>query len=269
MGALIKRAWFRFSSESAVRGVQTLAIILAGGWATYTFIYKEVLEPKSAPVNISMNLQLKKIEADDYHQTMDQNQPVGVEMRITAINPSSRVACLLPSVWIARGCTIGRPASPYEQLFTSDLRQVLTNSFTLYFREKHFSRSKFTVVAGGKLFANNILKPGETISRTMILSLPARMYDVIEVDATIPTVRDDNGINPVWDVDTNDEPILELYRAGQNGKPDRIEADAHGLYPAKLDFQAAQTSSEISLLAPALPPAAARPDSTSNAKAIP
>lgn len=48
------------SLQSTARGVQTTAIVLAGVWALYTFVYKEILLPKSAPVNVSIDLQLKK-----------------------------------------------------------------------------------------------------------------------------------------------------------------------------------------------------------------
>jgi hypothetical protein len=40
---------------------QTIGIVLVGGWARYTFVYKERVEPSAAPVNIVVDLGLKTV----------------------------------------------------------------------------------------------------------------------------------------------------------------------------------------------------------------
>jgi hypothetical protein len=78
--------------------VQTIAIIVAASWGIYTFVYKEITLPKSAPVNVSMDLQLKKIGTSV--DKREQEVPfVAVEMKVRATNPTSRSIYLLPSTW--------------------------------------------------------------------------------------------------------------------------------------------------------------------------
>jgi hypothetical protein len=250
------------SKPSTARGVQTTAIVLAGVWALYTFVYKEILLPKSAPVNVSIDLQLKKIESTDQQS----NQLVCVEMAVKAVNPSSRVAHLLPSVWFAHGCKIGKLDSDDGQ-FRDNLSTALggssKHSSLLYFQQKHFSRSNWTFVGGGGLFEKRVLKPSEAISFTLILSLPLLAYDVLRVEAHIPTVGDADGIEGVWSID-KDGPRLDVNRVGKDNKPILIEIDAKGSYPSRLNFDEAHTISEISLFANALPTTVAQPNRSSN-----
>ena len=248
--------------QSTARGVQTTAIVLAGAWALYTFVYKEILVPKSAPVNVSIDLQLKKIESTDQQS----NQPVCVEMAVKAVNPSSRVAYLLPSVWFARGCKIAKLDSDDGQ-FIDNLSTALggssKNSSLLYFQEKHFSRSNWTFVGGGGLFEKRMLKPSEAISFTLILSLPILSYDVLRIEAHMPTAGDTDGIEGVWSVDKIG-PRLDIYRVGKDNKPIVIKTGANGLYPLRLNFDEAHTYSEISLFAHALPTTVAQPNRSTN-----
>ncbi len=249
------------SLQSTARGVQTTAIVLAGVWALYTFVYKEILVPKSAPVNVSIDLQLKKIESADQQS----NQLVCIEMAVKAVNPSSRVAYLLPSVWFARGCKIGKLDSD-DSRFIDGLSKALERSSTnssLYFQEKHFSRSDWTFVGGGGLFEKRMLKPGEAISFTLILSLPLLYYDVIRVEAYMPTLGDTDGREGVWSVDTRG-PRLDIYRLGKDSSRILIETAANGLYPLRLNFDEAHTYSEISLFARALPTTVTQPSRSTN-----
>ena len=71
----------------------------------WTFIFKEIEVPKSAPVNISLNLQLKKIETPQNNEVLS-----AIEMKISATNPSTREIYLLPNAWVAYGGHIA--ASP-------------------------------------------------------------------------------------------------------------------------------------------------------------
>ena len=249
------------SLQSTARGVQTTAIVLAGVWALYTFVYKEILLPKSAPVNVSIDLQLKKTESTDQQS----NQLVCVEMTVKAVNPSSRVAHLLPSVWFARGCRIGRLDSD-DGRFIDNLSKALGRSSTnssLYFQERHFSHTDWTFVGGGGLFEKRMLKPNEAISFTLILSLPLLYYHVLRVEAHMPTVGDADGIEGLWSVDKIG-PRLDIYRVGKDNKTILIETSANGVYPLGLNFDEAHTYSEISLLAHALPTTVAQPDRPSN-----
>src|SRR6266404_5182874 len=82
--------------------MQIVGILIAAIWGVYTFFEKEVFIPKSAPVNISVNLQLKKVATGSGNQA----GLTAVEMNVSATNPSTREIHLLPSAWSARGVRI-------------------------------------------------------------------------------------------------------------------------------------------------------------------
>jgi hypothetical protein len=69
--------------------------------------YKDVIAPKSAPINISVNLQLKKIGPGKSDASDIAKRFIAIEMRVSATNPSTRQVFLLPSAWIAHGLNIG------------------------------------------------------------------------------------------------------------------------------------------------------------------
>src|SRR5437763_12580581 len=94
--------------------VQILGILIAAGWGIWTFIYKEIKVPKSAPVNISLNLQLKKVETNPSRQGL-----TAVEMKISATNPSSREIYLLPNAWVAYGGHINSENPAADQFETA------------------------------------------------------------------------------------------------------------------------------------------------------
>ncbi len=88
----------RTFGETLNTWVQTVGILIAAAWGVWTFYFKEVDAPKSAPVNISMNLQLKTLGV-----VRDKEEFVVVEMKVTATNASPRKIYLLRSAWIAMG----------------------------------------------------------------------------------------------------------------------------------------------------------------------
>ena len=61
--------------------VQTVGILIAAAWGVYTFVYKEMIEPKSAPINISVDLELKKVGAADVTKRGTKKRLIPVELR--------------------------------------------------------------------------------------------------------------------------------------------------------------------------------------------
>src|SRR5262249_51546819 len=142
--------------------VQTIGILIAAAWGGYTFIYKEVLLPKSAPVNISMNLQLKKIGPGG-SEKIKEKQLFAVEMRVSATNPSPRLVYLLTSAWVAYGLddTVSDGKRIDKQVANASL-----NSHKQYYSLRHANVTGSSVVAVGNLFQDTTLKPNETAMRT-------------------------------------------------------------------------------------------------------
>src|SRR3712207_3555179 len=51
----------KFSMETLNSAVQTLAIVLAGAWAVYTFVYEAKIAPGLAPPSVSVTSTLERV----------------------------------------------------------------------------------------------------------------------------------------------------------------------------------------------------------------
>src|SRR5438128_1254137 len=84
--------------------MQILGIVIAAAWGAWTFVYKEIVVPKSAPVNVTVDLELKKIAGGQPGE--NKKKLIPVQFKVSAKNPSSREIYLLPSVWMAIGVKV-------------------------------------------------------------------------------------------------------------------------------------------------------------------
>lgn len=225
---------------------QTVGIVVAAIWGIYTFGYKEIFIPKTAPVNISMDLQLQKVGVSNKKK----NKLIAVEMKVSATNPSSRGVKLLPSVWIAYGekvVFIGENTS-----FNKKLNSAL-NVQNESFKQKHVE-SKFTAtVAGGNLFLDDYLKPKETRTRTIIFHVPEKKYDVLEVKAIMPSGEDTDIVKLKWRFDEKlKAPFLDYYPVDKEGNVGRSRIIDHiklkDLDENKIKLRKSISSSRLSLL---------------------
>lgn len=55
----------RFGMEALNSAVQTLAIVLAGAWAVYTFVYEAKIAPGLAPPSLSVTTKLERVGERD------------------------------------------------------------------------------------------------------------------------------------------------------------------------------------------------------------
>jgi hypothetical protein len=225
--------------------VQTLGIVLAAAWGVYTFTYMQIIVPKSAPVNITMDLGLKKFGLGKSNQKDPTKRLIPVEMKVSAKNPSTREIYLQPSVWMATGVKVARRdvALGEEQPITTNNEEV--------FDQRYASESDATVLGFGGLLEDTSLKPNEVSARTFIFYVPPDMYDYVEVVAVMPT-SDKKGIVEIeWNLN-NEENFMEpkYYKLDAKGKRQgeikqeevRGYSVAHGL-----DLQSAVARSEVSL----------------------
>jgi hypothetical protein len=224
--------------------VQTLGIVLAAAWGIYTFVYMQIIVPKSAPVNITMDLGLKKIGGGKPNQKDPTKRLVPVEMKVSARNPSTREIYLQPSVWMAIGVKVtSRIALDHEQPINKENEQI--------FDQRYASLRDSTVLAFGGLLEDTTLKPNEVSARTFIFYVPPDMYDYIEVVAVMPTTDKKGVMEMEWNLQNNTvfmEPkYFKLDAKGQRqGEVKQEEvtgySTAHGL-----DLQSAIARAQLSL----------------------
>jgi len=230
----------RSFSERLNTWVQTAGILIAATWGVYTFVYKEIVLPKSA-VNITLSLQLKKIETGASSDDL-----IPVQASITATNPSSREIFLLPSAWVASGGVV-KPAVNDETAFTDSIRDTLNAQESLFSVQRHAKLLKSSFVAAGHLFDDTSLRPGETATRTLIFHVPKHDYDIIYFSAWMPNARDITDLRLEWILD-KPEPRTNVYRLGKHGERIPLPMDKEGVpLDKELDFQMAEAQTEISL----------------------
>ena len=182
--------------------MQIAALFIAACWGFWTFYHKEYSAPKAAPVNISLNLQLKKLEDNTTNKAL-----TAVEMRVSAMNPSSRQISLLPSVWAAYGINIENieESETTNIDFKKATNARLADSDDIEPEERHVRWTQEpVVVAAGHLFSDDVLKPSENTSRTILFYVAENTYDSLEVRVIIPCARDISGIRTRWRLTAED-----------------------------------------------------------------
>jgi hypothetical protein len=227
--------------------VQTIGIIIAAVWGAYTFIYKEIMLPKSTPVNISVNLQLKKIGTPASQAQARKNALIAVEMQVAAINPSAREVFLLPSAWVVYGVKVVdtfREGNTFAKEAVSSL-----NSREGIYVEKYATSTTTSVVAIGNLFRDEVLKPNEKATRTLVFHVPPGGFDWLEVQAVMPTMGRKGGATLEWGFDEKNNSLVPVvYRVSASGERKEMEKDKAGAYSdSRLELQMATAMSALSL----------------------
>ena len=199
------------SAENFKAWTQTGDEMIAAGWAVYAFVYKEITAPKSAPVNITLDLQLEKIEPRAPEQEL-----TVIEVRCSAKNPSSREIQLLPSAWIAYGSTVAAKADNSHSI--EEATATLQNKVSLRPWMRHATRDKISMIATGRLFQDTGLKPGEATTRTFVLYVPKNTYHQLDFTAVMPSAENTKGVQLAWSVNADEELVDELYRLDHKGE---------------------------------------------------
>lgn len=240
----------RSISQEINTWVQIIGIIIGSGWGVYTFIYKEIWIPKSAPVNVTVDLQLKKIERPNSQQMQDKKQGLtAIEMEITATNPSSRIVYLLSSRWTAYGINVDIRDEDPE--LANKIPTTLNSQKVAYIEKyaKTGAASSDIPVAIGNAFSDNSIKPNEKLTRKIIFHIPSRKFDLIDVVVQISSMGLMNGAIAEWGYNKGDGFLLNVYRIAENGARIAVDVDENGYFIAdtKLELQTNKSESMLSL----------------------
>jgi hypothetical protein len=146
--------------------------------------------PKSAPVNVTVDLELKKISGGQPGE--NKKKLIPVQFRVSAKNPSTREIYLLPSVWMATGTKI----TPADNEL-SDVPAV-TSENGQSVAQRHAAVTENVIIAFGGLVEDDSLKPNEVTTRTFILYVPPNEYDSIDLLTIVPTIAEKGKINLEW-----------------------------------------------------------------------
>ena len=164
--------------------VSTVALGLASAWGVTAFFIDKYIIPKSAPVNISISLD---VTSKNRVKLYDSNfyRPVSLEASVT--NPSTRSVSILYSSFIVWGNKY-KPA--LYKSFDDDLQSgSLIQQHDHTYHTRHANIFDSTVVAVGGFLPDDTLKPQETARRTILLYLPEGKYDSIAVSVELSSAN--------------------------------------------------------------------------------
>jgi hypothetical protein len=82
-----------------------------------------------------------------------------------------------------------------------------------------------TLVAGGTVFDDDALKPQESISRTFVFYVPADVYDMLEIEVSLPSAAKKNAVGFVHTINVDGTVDTLQYKIGPNGVRREIKDD--------------------------------------------
>lgn len=228
--------------------VQTAGIILAAAWGIYAFTYKEIWIPKSAPVNITLDMAIEKKGAGACLGNEQGQQFDAIEMKFSAQNPSQKTIFLLPNKFIAYGFNVMANNAEIQE-------EIPDNRGISYFLlSKNYTISNRSVVAAGDIIHDFFLKPGEHVKRSVVFFIPKGKYDALEVIARIPTTaRETKEYELKWKYNKNNDDLeYSMWHVFPNGKKEELKKKqkpegGFQEYPDELDWQYFESCSMHSL----------------------
>lgn len=147
---------------------KTVAVVVAALWGVYTFIWKDILVPSWAPASLVIEVKPRQ-EGPEARPEAGGTGPSRLRLRVIATNPSSRTLYLLPNVWWASAMQRSRadPGRSFETAANAVLRDL-----SVLQAERGKELISAGVVATGRLFIDDQIQPGETLSRDLSIALP-------------------------------------------------------------------------------------------------
>ncbi|MFN6133503.1 MAG: hypothetical protein ACK46L_11495 [Synechococcaceae cyanobacterium] len=192
-----------------------MTVVLASAgflWGAWVFLFQEVLRPAAAPVNISLELEIKRLKP--LNDAFGKPQPV--VLRVSAKNSSRKVLVIRKTYWVAYGVDLNQPISanpaskanqspalasntpPYNQdgliedinkqmSLGRDMLSLDGTASSFYQR----SQDAWQVIGFGPLFDANDIKPEEEIKAQRIILVPKlpppKDYKLLRVRVIIPS----------------------------------------------------------------------------------
>jgi hypothetical protein len=257
-----------FSEKSKTRAevinlwTQVVGILAAGWFGYYQFVYKEVRAPKAAPVNVSVDLAVDQL--DPVHLSRDRaTRPmIPIRVRVGARNPSTREVALFPTMVVI----FGEVLAPQDEKFEVNGSATRFEQPNAAIAERYAKRVGRTVIAFGKAFADEGLKPNEAISRTFIVHIPSGRYDRLEAVISVTAARSTQGLAIEYKVNAADPsasfvemPIYEVrdgkrsplkWSNGEYDAPGRELQQAVSRFQLSLPDEGAQKSGSSSQTPP-------------------
>jgi hypothetical protein len=156
--------------------VQIVALISGGIWAAYTFVYKEIMQPRLLPSHISIDSELSKVGK--------KSSMIAIEGKFTITNNSKKRAILLPSCFAVLGVTNIQEKRKENQsainlLFDKAENYIVTSEDPIIARDGLITEKKFIIT--GPMFKEWFFDPNKTASRSLIFYISNNTFYSIEI----------------------------------------------------------------------------------------
>jgi len=155
--------------------LQNIAIVVAGVWVLYAFVWQEFLKPYRDPLFINSRL---RIAVEHKPRELSSGQKIWV-LTVEAImeNAGKRIAYIPGGYITLRGVQFD-PRNPPELPTEA---QIADSFYPIILQMKYFNESTLEneEVARVLVFPEWILEPGETASRSFPVYIPVKEFDVV------------------------------------------------------------------------------------------
>lgn len=221
---------------------QTLAIIFAGLWGAYTFVYLEITKPAAAPINLSAQVEVREAGV---RTSSDGRRLLALELEITASNPSTRTVHVLSNYWRATGMRVGSRSANVDWMQYAN--QSLASRAPLTLGDDYMVTGA-SMVAVGSVMPDTALKPGESVSQTYVFYVPDGEFDMIDVETVVPTVSRENVVDITWTVTADGTLTPTTFRL-ENGQRRQLndEEVTQAYSDPSLSLQSAISRRQLSL----------------------
>ena len=166
----------KFNMETLNSAVQTLAIVGAGAWAVYTFIYEAKIAPGLAPPSVSVTSALEKVG--------QRGDLVAIRSTVTRTNVGQTGVRVLGLTYNVVGVKMRFVEAPAANPLPEDLPGSSTVAEAKYYDEPE---SGEVILRHGILFEGATalpsspsgLNPGEAVSRDLVFYADPTKFDSI------------------------------------------------------------------------------------------
>jgi hypothetical protein len=176
-------------------------------WGAWVFLFQEVLRPAVAPVNISLELQIKRLKP--LSAAIGKPQPV--VLKVAAKNSSRKALMIRKTYWVAYAVDLRGPSSPKaageseaamtppykEAELINDINEQMALGRDMLSLEgtasSNYQRAKdaWQVIGFGPLFDANDIRPDEEIRAQRVILVPKLAppsdYKLLRVRVIIPS----------------------------------------------------------------------------------
>jgi len=178
--------------------VQTLAIVGAGAWAVYTFVYEAKIKPGLEPAAVSVKTDLVKAG--------ERGERVAIRSTLTRTNVGQTNVRVLGLTYTVVGLKT-RVSHDDEARREAAFRASLDRSATVGMARDYAQEDEVVILREGVLFAGGTdlpsepsdLNPGETVSRDLIVYADRSRFDAVRFTVSLVYAKEGEAVRLRFD----------------------------------------------------------------------